>query len=1109
MSTSDSELIGRFAHERDEGAFGELVRRHIDLVHSAALRQCDGRAAPAEDIAQTVFTQLATKALSLTNHPSLAGWLYSATRLAALEHRRSEARRLEREGTFHRMNPTHDTPPPEPDWTQIQPVLDEAMHSLPGNDREAVLLRYFEKRPLAEVGARLGVSENAARMRVDRALDRLRSDLSRRGITSTALALGAALTHHAVAAAPGGLAERIGAHALASAAATTAAGTGGFLAGLWLWLTSSTGKLALGTALIATTVGIAVVRPALTARITAETRGASNQAVGAPGGAGGFMPPQPGAPATTETETAPEEPATAADFLINLQFVAADSGQAVPGVVVGYRGWKGDAFTRRKFVGRRDGGVEVRVVEGTTRLELNTEAEGFANRRLVWQPPNGESIPLALTVRLERAVAIGGRVVDSDGQPVAGARVGWGTESAAAEGSKEPTHWFQYLETQTDAEGRWSIARIAAEVLPHLNGSAEHPGHQPSQRVSTDREPEALAQLTAGTHVFRLAPAATVRGLVVNVDGEPIPEAKILVGRRGFVGSRTSAAAFDGVFTVPGCALGNSSITAEASGYAAKTVPIVVAAEMEPVRIELTRAASLRLRVIDAAGDPVPQATVWLNTFARVPAPADDFSQLPVQAEFNGRTDAEGRVEWRESPAGTHPFDVAAAGFMRTNHVMIPADDKEHDITLARSLIVQGRVTDAATGKPLPKFRIVFGWPQSAEPGPAGSTPAQFSTIDRFQPEFTGGQYRHELAEEVLGGTPDRRCVVRFDAEGYTSATSRPIGYNEGTVTLDVALEPARIVSLKVVEPGGRPAARARLGIPGPGSMLVLRAGELSTEAGAAPGVVFESDASGELRMDSSRVTGLVLVAHPSGFAMAPLGTFQPGGNVRLAPWSRVEGRFPRPGVRFVRIALPQVKPSTLAVDIGAATDAQGAFVLGQVPFGQVRVEQNVVSTLVAGSSSSSSGPFVDLELAPGETRRIELASGARIVGRVTFPPNAKRPRQAIWLAGYHTTIPELASVTGAVDPDAYRRWLSIPENAARAARMLRRPVAIAPDGLMSADGVPPGDYTLELALTPVSSTPDAPPQPGSDFGATLRFTVPAEPADAELDLGAIHLQPR
>jgi hypothetical protein len=144
--------------------------------------------------------------------------LYTTTHRMAARYVRDETRRRRREHEAHAMQETHRSTDPEADWNRLAPVLDEAMHELAEADRNALLLRHFQQRPYAEVGAQLGLSENAARMRVDRALERLRKHLARRGITSTASAVVIALNGPAVAAAPAGLTANVTAGALAAGA---------------------------------------------------------------------------------------------------------------------------------------------------------------------------------------------------------------------------------------------------------------------------------------------------------------------------------------------------------------------------------------------------------------------------------------------------------------------------------------------------------------------------------------------------------------------------------------------------------------------------------------------------------------------------------------------------------------------------------------------------------------------------------------------------------------------------------------------------------------------------------------------------------------------------
>ncbi len=223
----DAELLRRYAEEGANDAFAELVRRHVNLVYSAALRQLNGDAHLAADATQLVFTDLARKAGSLTAHRVLAGWLFTSTRFTSAKLVRGERRRHAREEAAHLMQELNRDPAGALDWARVRPVLDDVLGELGEADREAILLRFFEGRDFAGVGARLNVSDNTARMRVERALDKLRALLERRGVKSTTAALAVTLAHQAVVAAPAGLAASVTGAALAGGAAIGALATAG------------------------------------------------------------------------------------------------------------------------------------------------------------------------------------------------------------------------------------------------------------------------------------------------------------------------------------------------------------------------------------------------------------------------------------------------------------------------------------------------------------------------------------------------------------------------------------------------------------------------------------------------------------------------------------------------------------------------------------------------------------------------------------------------------------------------------------------------------------------------------------------------------------------
>jgi RNA polymerase sigma factor (sigma-70 family) len=249
----DRALLRDYVHRGSENAFAQLVERHIGLVYSAAVRRCNGDAHRAEDIVQLVFTALAKNADTLSRHPALVGWLYTATRNATLNLQLADQRRARREFEAV-MSGLLESQTTAEHWEELRHVLDRAMDELSETDRTAVLLRFFERRSYAEIGARLLVSESGARMRTERALDKLRTLLVDRGITSTAAAIGSVLLREAVGAVPGSLATVVTREALRAVPVNPgAAPRPSFSATKPVWLTAT-------ALIVATTLGVMLYR---------------------------------------------------------------------------------------------------------------------------------------------------------------------------------------------------------------------------------------------------------------------------------------------------------------------------------------------------------------------------------------------------------------------------------------------------------------------------------------------------------------------------------------------------------------------------------------------------------------------------------------------------------------------------------------------------------------------------------------------------------------------------------------------------------------------------------------------------------------------------------
>jgi RNA polymerase sigma factor (sigma-70 family) len=975
-----NELVRRYAVDGSESAFTELVRQHIDLVYSAALRQVNGHSGDAQDITQAVFTDLARKASRLASHTSLTGWLYTSARFQAAKSRRAEQRRHAREQESLAMNQllrTNDAPDV---WRDMRPVLDDVMHELNDADREAVLLRYFERKPLAEIGARLGLSENAARMRVDRALEKLRDKLSKRGVTSTAAALAVALNEGAVSAAPASLIAEV------SKSAQAAAATGG---GITSSLVKFSGLAALkwlaGAAALA---GLSLVLWNRDVQTSTPPPAAVSQYAQA--NATSQSPP----PATATASPMAAEPLLDTTNKLTLHIVTADTGRPVPSGELDYWVWgDGQKSHKKSLHANRFGVCEVPVARGAvTKLILVSEREGFADTRLQWHTDQGEKIPDEYTLRLARATPIGGTVVDADGNPVSGAKIGFNNRPSPDADLPNDTanfSWPFWIETITDSAGRWQINRIGRDAIRSIDGSADHPEHLRA-RVSGG-DPQTHDQLMAGTYVSHLGRAIEVRGDVTDQSGAPIPGARVRVGYAAMVTTRQSKTGRNGTFSVGGCQPEKTPLSADADGFATTTIEIDLSTNRGPFHLTLKPGKTLRLRVIDANSNAIQNAYVFYDNMPRYNRARNEKPR--IQADFEKRTDAEGRVEWDNAPDGVLNFDISA-GDSRRDDIQIRPDGEEHVVTLSAPpspLTLFGSVTDATTGQLVPSFRIIEGWPTrdilTDEVG------ARWSTLDRFWLKFDGGTYRHVFTEPPLAGEPNPGFVFKFEADGYAPLITRSFGLKDGEVRMDVALHPAVPINIAVLLPDGSPAAKADVGLVSPDSGLSLCPGGISRENLQSGESLYSTDAAGHLSLTLDETVKKIIIAHPQGFAQTSPEILSNNPTIQLQPWGRIEGTLlydgqPAPG-RDILLNFKEGARLSIAMEVQSfkvTTDGAGQFAFPKAPLGAVQLVLMVPFDGGPRMKGWSNHSLTNLDIPAGETLTVTAETTVPPGTTITLP---------------------------------------------------------------------------------------------------------------------------
>jgi RNA polymerase sigma factor (sigma-70 family) len=1063
-----NELLRRYVDERSEPAFEELVKQHIDLVYSSALRQVNGDVPAAQDVTQAVFSALARNAPRLTQHTSLAGWLYTSTRFLAAKAVRAELRRRSREHSAHEMNQLLQ-PDPDPTWKELRPMLDDAMHDLSATDREAVLMRYFERLPLAEIGARLGLKENAVHMRIERAMNRLRAALAKRGVTSTITALTAVLTGRAVGGTPAGLATQVSRKAFMAAASGSGLG--------WCLLKLAglmNGKLLVAAGGAALVAGLVLIAQLLTrnngAASTSAASGATREQAagkGAPSDSvmvGAIDPASAGNPATSNG--------------LVLHIVASATGQPIAGATLNLwfreNGATNLPLTQREITTDKFGVCEIPVSRGPVSMQgVSSRTDGYVDTAVAWQPERGETIPRQYTLRLDNATPIGGQIVDENGKPVAGAEVTVTSRNFASEDSSSPQISTAATEHKlSDAEGRWRIARFARKAVSTLNFQVTHPdfvaetgfafGNDPEAVMN---DPEAEQALLAGAYVYKLHYGLSASGIVVDAAGQPVSGVEVTAISAGR--PRVTTNQPDGTFVLNGLPSGPNGIHAEAHGFALTTTNLDLTTNEKDLRLELARGNLLRLRVVDTNGTPVPNAAVSLN-FNRA-AGNSRYGGNSVPGQFRKQTGADGRITWDSAPDGPLFFGIHAIGYQRAQNVQVTADGEEHLVTLHADRTISGNAHDAALHQPIATFRIVTG---VLEPRPlAGRTNVQWNRSRTFH----DGTFNFR-DNDIFGAIPRQ---YKFAADGYAPFVTRVVGPDEGDVSFDIQLYPSTGTSITVLSPDGRPATNASIGLDMPGARLDLKPGGFS----ATPNVLFVDDAGRFVLPPDDTVTR-VIAASPEGYAESTPTALAALPSMRLQPWGRIEGTFLSGGKPAIGRVLTLRLIDAVRFDrfrfFNATTDADGRFVFPRVPPGQFNLFRVEKLQTIRGTGSS----FHPVENPPltvrlGETTTVPLV-------RYTVTARPALPQGVKMETNWNTSA--LVSKTQDV-----------------AGEQVSEPLKESGDGTWAAEDLPAGDYTLEASvLDSPSTSDDAKPR----LKATISFTLPGNSSSGSVDLGEIVLKP-
>jgi hypothetical protein len=714
-------------------------------------------------------------------------------------------------------------------------------------------------------------------------------------------------------------------------------------------------------------------------------------------------------------------------------------------------------------------------------------------------PPSGQP-PSEFVIELNRGRTIGGRVVDIEREPVAQAAVVASHVLQAHDGNYIGYDWPK---TQSDADGTWSV-HAAPEDIDLLTLHVSHPDFLPAgyeQDTSPLPYTVTRTELLSGRATLELSRGLSLTGRVADDEGAPLASAQITLfeGSTPRADRRVTIAGADGRFQLGPLSVGDARVLVRAPGYAPLLLPVRLEPDMEPLRLTLARASSLRLQLAEATGEPVVGAHVMLVSWE-----GDRW------LDWFARTDRDGRIDWAEAPSAAeyqiwHPDHAPQLARLE------PANDIL-DLAMGGNRIT-GLVLDDTTGEPVSTFVVI----------PGMLFAPQHTNWERHRAQ-TGRDGRFSLREDA----PEQQGIrgiqrrVMVEAPGYLPAVS------------DAVRAPTNLVLRLTQGTGPKGIVRGPDGLPVSGAEVTMAAENRFVHMDQPPSfrqmgsgtLIVQTDSNGSFELPAQVDIRAVYAAHEQGLGVVSHDDLARTGTIQLQPWGRVEGVLKVGDAvtedQTVSLHRPQGRPiddrpaGRLALFLRTQPDPDGRFVFPLVP--PVELEAALQWPPHPSHEIAWSHP-VQLTVRSAATNHIVIGgTGRTVIGRVRieglqdgeldFQRDVQRLRRVP-----QVRPPDLRPPDRAVSPEAMQTamqehqqrlrtfWES--EDGRRAALdsgsyVLR----FQSDGSFRCDNVPPGTYSLVLRFTRAGAQPwEAVPL----LNHSREISIPDE--SEPLDLGELVLR--
>ncbi|MFL5327507.1 MAG: sigma-70 family RNA polymerase sigma factor [Gemmataceae bacterium] len=1030
--TSDQELLKRYCATQEPSSFQTLVGRHGPMVLATCRRRLSH--ADADDAFQAVFLLLARKSHTIRRPESLAPWLHGTALRVCSKVSRSQARQAIRE-----QRPQPPSVPMSPldqiSARELLKAIDDEVNRLPERDRCPLLLVYWQGRTQAEAAAALGMTRGALAGRLDRSRKQLRAGLARRGFDDNEI--------------PALLVSPIGAGTLPSDL-----------------LASTLGLLAKDAAIPASVA--ALLSRASTAHIVMRALSLAFVC-----GFGIFVfaagPPQdkPDAkPAIVLNST------SAPTHAKKLRVIVLDpEGKPLSGANVELGIWTDEKDFKYDRASDTDasGSVEVQLPVSFYTLRLWASKKPYVSMFAGWEKEElskGGNFPSEFTFRLEKGVTAGGRVVDSDGKPIAGAKVNVRlSDSLKPSNNAGRTRYNGWVANgsdaaTTDADGRWRIDNLPNQSQGKLSLLVTHPNFISDERWEESQRAAGVTMdmLLRESATQTLKSGIVVQGRVTDPEGRPIPKAIIVYGDQGYVPNspRDFYTDADGRFTLPPLRPQDSKLTVIAPGWAPQLRPVVVQEGMPAQDFQMKPGKTLQLRVVDPDGKPRSgvgvRLTGWKGCDSLYNARYDQMKDTKIP----NVTDNQGIWTWTWAPDEPVKLLVSWVGLSRRELEIAPGQPVQ-TVVLTSEHHVTGRVTDAVTGQPIDTFTVI--------------------PVDVFRKNWLSAERMNARAGKngQLSFPPHRSDIplrLRVEAPGYRTQTGPEFQLGGDTPrTQDFQLHASAPITGIVVDADGKPVANAEV--------MLATPTEKANLSDAMNNHKVMTDAAGRFSFPDPAEPFSLLAQAAAGFAFSgELPADQHDlGTLRLRSPVSISGRFSDGGrpvagaeVFVTPIHIGNLDRPTIDTSLQSVTDAEGRFVFPRMPAVPVSVRIHLGPWEEPGYRS---GPSVPLDVAPGQRAEVNMGiGGCTVTGRVKLdgavPADLNCKYSLNYLVRRSVGInppPEVAALGFDIRSGWRDVWQRTREGSAYLQCLQHWFVKLSPEGTFQISGVPVGEYDFAIAI--------------------------------------------